>query len=124
MTDHGKSDVSKLVSVEEGYRLAAMHRSGMVIVMGSECAAERKVTPLSFTEMRKLPGPISWLEHDIGFEPSAWAWKYALFAEAVLERKLTRDEWLFLHDPATGIKEADEWHRRILACLTSRMENE
>lgn len=124
MTDHGKSDVSKLVRVEEGYRLAAMHRPGMVIVMGAECAAERKVAPLSFIEMSKLPGPRTWLGFDLGFEPSAWAWKYALFAEDVLERKLTRDEWLFLHEPATGTKEADEWHRRILACLTARMENE
>ena len=66
MTDHGKSDVSKLVSVEEGYRLAAMHRPGMAIVMGAECAAERKVAPLSFIEMRKLPGPRPVAADEIG----------------------------------------------------------
>ena len=98
------TDVSDLVSAEEGYRLAAMQRHGVVIVVGAEYAAERIVTPLSFIEIRKLPGPESWLEFEIGFQPSAWAWRYAFFAEAVLERKLTRDEWLFLKDPATGIK--------------------
>ncbi len=104
-----------MMTCERGYELAAKQRPGVVIVMGPVSATERMISPLRYHERRALdekPGPNSWLERDLGFNLSPWAYSYGMALMSAAERHPTRAEWEWLNSNQTSKRDADEWLRQ------------
>jgi len=97
---------------EQGYELAKFQRPGVKIVMGPTDAVEVEVTPMSFLDLRDLPGDANWFDRDmrawLGFVPSLWATFFATVAGA-LGHFVTKEEWEWLDGRNSSLDKARKW---------------
>jgi hypothetical protein len=97
---------------EAGYDLAAKQRPGVIIVMGPEAAREERIRPPGYHEWRTIrekPGASTQLEYDLGFSLSPWARSVGRAFANVFGRAVTADEWTWLMQKSTGLREVGAW---------------
>ena len=102
----------RTLTVDEGYRLTQFMRPGVRILMGATEAREAPVNPLPWTNIHRLPGFKSFfhwnLSRKLGFAPSAWAMFFGVHV-MILGHDPTDDEWRWLCQRSTSLKDAQVW---------------
>lgn len=103
---------------ENGYKMVEYMTPGFYVSMGVESAEMRQIQPLPYRKMKNLKGFHSWLEYDLGFELSFWAFCFGRFVEVVYGHKTTREEWEWLNSKSATLKGAEKWVSEIKEAAT------